>query len=80
MEYSELVKSIATSVLEECGVTEAVITVGRDTYKMDSIKDDDKKAIDKFKTAAADQNRKIDNETEEEKANRKAQFKKAHGV
>lgn len=75
MDYSELVQSIATEVLEELGVTEAVIKVGRDKYNLDSVSDKEK---EEFTKRLDVQNKKIDNETAEEKANRVAQFKKAH--
>lgn len=78
MEYSELVQNIAFSVLEECGVTEEVIRAGRDKYNIDSLTDKDDRA--EFAKKLEAQNKKIDNETPEEKANRVSQFKKAHAA
>lgn len=60
MKYSELVKSIVTSVLEECGITEEKIKVGHDTYNFDSLDKKTDRAELAKKLAA--QNRKIDDE------------------
>lgn len=78
MKYSELVGSIVTNVLESCGISEEVIQAGKDKYNFDSL---DKK-VDRaeFAKKLEAQNQKIDNETKEERANRTAQFKKAHAA
>ena len=78
MKYSELVDSIVTNVLESCGISEEVIKAGKDKYNIDSL---DKK-VDRaeFAKKLEAQNQKIDNETEEERANRNAQFKRAHAA
>lgn len=64
MKYSELVKSIVTNVLEECGITEEKIKVGHDTYNFDSLdkKTDRAELAKKLAKKLAAQNRKIDDE------------------
>lgn len=60
MEYSELVKSIVTSVLEEYGLSEEQIKVGHDIYNFDSLDKKTNKA-ELIKKLAA-QNKKIDDD------------------
>lgn len=83
MEYSELVETIVLDVLEACNVVtkdgaDEKIKVGHDAYNFSSL--DPKVDREELKKRIATQNEKIDNETDEEKANRTAQFKKAHNI
>lgn len=78
MEYSELINSIVSSVLEELGISEEDIKAGKYTYKLDSLDPKADRAEVARKLEA--QNHKIDNETEKERENRKAQFKRAYAT
>jgi hypothetical protein len=69
MDYSELVQSIATAVLEEMGISEKEFRVGHDTYQLDSV---NPKKEEEFIKRLEAQNIEKNNMTPEQKANQLA--------